>query len=320
MESVPENPTPLLGVARQMAAMQQYDIAQADLERIVAARPNELAAQAILGRLYLETGQNEKFAAWLQGVRDLPGEHPGIWLVRGIWEQSQGRQKEAARCLWEALKLDPNLMAGNYLLAQALSTLGRAEEAEPFAERTALLARLLESSRLKLDATILQAVIDVFIELGRTPEAEGWRQLAVKNKMDLARHREPIPAFEGEGLTDPARNPALQLDLSDYPLPDSTAAPTNAVAVPQGRTPVFREVASQAGVSFTHYNGADPTGERLHMFELSGGAAVVLDYDGDNWPDLYLTQGTAWPVDPAEHQSARPTVSQSRRWFLRGRH
>ena len=134
VESVPENPAPMLGIARQMAAGQEYDGARAELERIVAARPKQLTAQAVLGRLYLDTGDMEKFAQWLENVRDLPGEHPGIWLVRGIWEQGQGREKEAARCFWEACKLDPNLLSGNYLLAQALSTLGRAEEAEPFVE------------------------------------------------------------------------------------------------------------------------------------------------------------------------------------------
>ena len=169
-------------------------------------------------------------------------------------------------------------------------------------KRAAKLAELLGASRLEMNAANLQHVIGIFIALGRTPEAEGWRQLGVKNKIQLAEYREPIPIFEEEGLTDPALSPALHLDLSDYPLPDSAAVAVASAPVPQGRTPVFREVASEAGVSFQHYNGADPTGERVYMFELSGGAAVVLDYDGDHWPDLYLTQGTSFPVDPAEHQ------------------
>lgn len=59
----------------------------------------------------------------------------------------------------------------------------------------------------------------------------------------------------------------------------------------------FRFVAEprSTGIDFAFHNGhrSEVAGE--YMYEFSGGAAAVLDYDLDGWPDLYLSQGTDWP-------------------------
>ncbi|MFM7072208.1 MAG: FG-GAP-like repeat-containing protein, partial [Planctomycetota bacterium] len=66
----------------------------------------------------------------------------------------------------------------------------------------------------------------------------------------------------------------------------------------------FRFVAESPskGIDFAFHNGhrSEVAGE--YMYEFSGGAAAVLDYDLDGWPDLYLSQGTDWP--PRENNFA----------------
>jgi hypothetical protein len=51
---------------------------------------------------------------------------------------------------------------------------------------------------------------------------------------------------------------------------------------------LFRDVAVESGVSFTHINGASPA---KHIVETMGSGGVLFDYDGDAWLDILLVDG-----------------------------
>ena len=304
IDTNPSNRVPLLAIARLELGSQEYPIARSRLESIVASQPELMEAQAALGHLYLTTGDNEALQSWLTQPELQDAQHPGVWVVRGVWAQGLNQPKQAARCFWEALRLEPNLLAGNYLLGAQLAALGRAEEAQPFVDRAATLTQVMELTRRELDEASIDRLISLLFELGRSVEAEGWRRFAEKQEVVLPTTRDPIAMFEGEGLTDPKFNPALQLNLEDYPLPDNAKLAGDARPSATTSAVSFVDIAEEAGVAFQHYNGADPSGQRKYMFELSGGAAIVLDYDLDGWADLYLTQGAAWPVNIESEQRA----------------
>jgi enediyne biosynthesis protein E4 len=62
----------------------------------------------------------------------------------------------------------------------------------------------------------------------------------------------------------------------------------------------FVDVTKQAGITFTHNNGAFG---KKYLPETLGSGAAFLDYDNDGRQDLILINGTSWPGQP--HASSR---------------
>jgi hypothetical protein len=63
-------------------------------------------------------------------------------------------------------------------------------------------------------------------------------------------------------------------------------------------------IASEAGIDFTHVNGA--AGEKL-LPETMGGGCAFFDYDGDGDQDILLVNSTYWPHDPKSREGRQPT-------------
>ena len=79
------------------------------------------------------------------------------------------------------------------------------------------------------------------------------------------------------------------------------AAPTETLAR-------FVDVASIAGVTFQHVNGASP--ER-HLHEIMSGGGLFFDYDNDGWLDVFLVDGGSL-TDPAIDRTARHRLYRNR--------
>ncbi len=74
------------------------------------------------------------------------------------------------------------------------------------------------------------------------------------------------------------------------PSPSWAAAPVPAAASgTAGVRPRFEDVTGMAGIRFTHENGAFG---RKFLPETMGSEVAFLDYDGDEWPDLFVANDT----------------------------
>jgi hypothetical protein len=55
-------------------------------------------------------------------------------------------------------------------------------------------------------------------------------------------------------------------------------------------TPIFRDVARQAGLDFIHVNGAS---DEKFLPEIIGSGGLFFDFDNDGWLDVFLVDSPA---------------------------
>ncbi len=311
----PNDPLSLLGLARIALHQNKPIEAQRLLSEVKAARPEWLEAQAEWGQLMLSSGDERELNDWLRQLSAAANSHPDIWRIRGLRARQQGQTKAAARCFWEALKLDPNQQVSTYQLAQLLAELDDSAASERLAQRAIELEELAHTLRIlydrRKDRALIEKAARLTESLGRLWEAWGW--------CCWGRAVDPQQAWAVDGakrlqaclnddmpLTISEHDPTRLIDLSHYPLPawpKSIVAETSEQIASQTAQIEFVDVAADAGIRFAYFNGAEAVEEGRRMFQFTGGGIAVLDYDGDGGPDLYFTQGGRWPLqdDQAEH-------------------
>ena len=316
LQAVPDDPLPKLSQARQAWRDNQPERAQEFTIEVIQKHPELLEAHALLCRITTETGSAQEFIAVHDRLPANADTHPDIWLSRGVWAENQGQTKAAARCYWESLRLNPDLIQANYRLAQTLVASGLRPESLPFAERAQKLTQLnleLTSLANQLNLKTFPAILDQLDETGRLWEAAGWCHLALQRTgtqppwLHSSITRIASKLAECSTYTHPSRDPSRQLDLSHFPLPiyrrPSTSTNPSAQIDPHQARITFEDQAAKAGLIHTYQNGASHD-DMESLLEMNGGGIAVLDYDGDGWPDMYLTQGGTLPpapFDPQQH-------------------
>jgi len=73
-------------------------------------------------------------------------------------------------------------------------------------------------------------------------------------------------------------------------------------ATPETSSIQFRDVTQQAGIHFTHNNGA--FGKKF-LPETMGPGVAFIDYDNDGWPDIFLVNGMDWPGHVQKHSTPK---------------
>ena len=313
LRAVQDDPVPLLGKARVSLLENRPQEALEWLRTIVEAKPRLAEAQARMGRALLDLELDDELQAWRDKLPAEADDHPEIWFVRGQWAQRREQKRAAVRCFWEAVRREPNHLRALYQLGATLTVLGRPETAAPFLERAALITDFNNTLKLLYDTGAqirwMMRAAEQTESLGRIWEARAWTKLVLEDEREHVAARAALARLQSALDRDkPPRtlnsaNPALNVSLADYSLPDWTI---NGLPVSRSQPSAsgqvrFEEVASRVGLDFTYFSGVPKNrlGRPLHLGLGSG--VAVLDYDQDGWPDLYLTQGCPWPVDPRQN-------------------
>ena len=307
LAGVPNDPLPMLNSVSVDQYVANPSQALRLLEAVLARDPKLIEVQARRGWFLLIAGTDDEFLSWNRLLDNSAEEHPLVWVVRGLYARSHGDQRGAVRCLLQAVELDPFHRQAFYHLTQLFRDLGEIPRAEACARRAKLLQRY--ESVLGAPPTSLEQIHDavqIAELLQRKWEALGWASEAVRLFPEDQSSAAMVTRLQSE--VSPQMPLAVMVSNSDwsirpmeYPLPDwSSLVVKDRVPAPSpsGSDSVrFADRAKALGLSYRFHNGADPASGTVSMFELSGGGVGVLDFDGDGWPDLYLTQGCNWPVN-----------------------
>ncbi|HVV99633.1 MAG TPA: hypothetical protein VHB77_04810, partial [Planctomycetaceae bacterium] len=267
-EAEPDDPLPLLGPARRMLVANDAAGARAIFERIVARDPDQSEAQARLGRILLDTDPGQ-FPAWNERLPPNADQHPEIWLNRGLWAQAHGQPAAAARCFWQALRLDPDDRASSYHLPQVLKAVDPLARPEPFAEHAREIGRLeLLMADLRGDPVpeLMRNTVERLDRMGRKLEAAAWARVAQANVLAdtawAAAYLRRLSASRQALLELRRFSPDVTggLDLSQQPLPDFNAgakstAPSDLSATAAAHVRFEEE---PEALDFRYFNGADP--------------------------------------------------------------
>ena len=331
----PDDPMPRLGLGRLALRANELEAAESHFRAVLERYPELSDAWAWLGHALLKRPRESvesSMQTWKEQVPESASEHPETWVVRGLWAQRRRDWIGASRCFWEAVTRDPDHGVALYQLSVSLAAAGEGERAEPFRVRAAAVQELEQAAsqlyEMSLSARRMARAAELCESLGRVWEAAAWcRELLgyqappgiepgrqpTQEELDAfydARRRcqtvlaRVTPQVRREPpRVDPAFDPAKKTSLASIPIPAFDPVSPEELKSPAAdlaRQPAFVDVTRDMGIDFSYFNADDPSTEGRRMFEFTGGGVTVLDYDQDGWPDLYFTQGCAWPPDPEQ--------------------
>ena len=316
-KSAPDDALTSLATAHQ--AWQQHDFAAARplYEKGLSQRPDLCDAQARLGRILKEAGDDAEFLKWHAGLSKACNDHADLWAVRGDYSLSHHDLSGAVRCYWEATRRDPAHRSAHHQLGQALASLGEVQLAEAFQRRNELLQQLLLAAKQYNVEASPEKVVRVALaaqECGHVWEAWTWAEMLRKK---FPQGAEPLKDIRQPTADTPrvqkASQPAITHDLSGYALPEwMNPIPSTTPTQPELQTNSstssqirFEEEAEAVGLRFEYQHGDKMAGPGMRMFQFSGGGVGAIDYDRDGWTDVFLTQGGDWPEDEPQPPSDR---------------
>lgn len=296
----------LLGLALDAFQSGQPTEAAALCLKAAAADSSLTAAHVARGWYLLEAGLYDELELWRDNLPEAALEFAETWQVLGQLHEQQGKRQSALHAFLMAARLGPDLKAVHHRLSLLFRMAGDEQAAAAFSNHLQQIQQLeTQQDRLfstgSADVQVLIETVRQFVAAGRMWEALGWTQLGLgfhqqsRELQDLLAELSQQTADLPLQLVVDDHIPAMRYAAEDYAIDEpqtlkSDHAASNHVSCDSIS---FDDEASRAGLKFRYHNGVvGPTTHR--MFEFTGGGIGVIDFDLDDFPDVFCTQGGLW--------------------------
>jgi tetratricopeptide (TPR) repeat protein len=314
MKTFPEDLRPRMGHLTKEALTQNWDVVAKDAVPVIEQHPKFAAANVLYGRALLELNRIDELQRWGAGLAEEVKQHPDYWIIAARAATLGGDPRAAARAYWEACRIDPDSTESHYQLAALLTELQRPQDASRFSQRAQLLTSLTEQTRINISVGGRSGennfrIAQLLKELGRYWESITWVTAAAGAPEKPAQgtdvfSRDLIRQLEiaSPRVLEPFQ-PALALDLSQYPVPqwvpNREVAPPSATPPPQVASAPITLVdrSSATGLDFLYRPNAGDRPYENWIWQSNGGSVAAIDFDLDGWCDLYFGQAGGEPKD-----------------------
>ena len=295
---------PCYSLARIPAYHGRWQEVYRELEPLMLKDPGFAMGSALWGRALVELERYDDLKAWASNLPEGIEDCVDYWMAMGAYAETLGQFSRAVGAFQRVLLINPSHPEALSRLALTLGRLGKKEQAQRVAARSAEVSRL----RTHVDSLISwknnsqQSALKIATsldKLGRLWEATAW--LAAAYPMTQNIDREIKPAFESMRSRLNAQTPwqtVDQLVVSKqglFPIGEFDWAKRDSIETTQqssGLTTQLRFIDEASERNLVHQceiaiSSDDESG--LSIYQSGAGGAGVIDYDLDGWPDLYLT-------------------------------
>ena len=271
------------------------------LKKAELHEPDNFTVRGLLSECHLKFSDAE--TAWRQLEHDTPAaDNPAEWWrALGRCATEAELWPEAASALTHAVAKNPNDYEAAYLLGIAAKRCGQNQLAEQELGRASTTQKLATAASIFLVANrdrqdvLATAILDIgrlLVELQRPSEALHWLSafLAMRPNHQEA---QSLWRLADSQLGDLQKPHVANVDLEIVTRIGAAIRPRpsaqTVLSQPADASKIrLRDVHYDVGLDFKYFNGES---SKKSLLQTVGGGVAVLDYDGDDWPDLFFPNG-----------------------------
>ncbi|MCA9061337.1 MAG: VCBS repeat-containing protein, partial [Planctomycetaceae bacterium] len=306
-DAEPDTVLPWLGLAREAEQNLQPDLAIKHCRTAIEHDRQSAPAWTELGRQLLLNSRFDALRRWKTQLPATTSGSPHAAIILAALALHDGQRHVALDAAISAAQSVPDSRENTFRLSQLLTQAGDAQTADLFVQQLRKQQQLQDLQDKVLfsgDAPSAEGMIELIAAYranDRLLEAFGWVQLALQQfpehpllnqtAFSLAAETRDLPLQ----LVPDDRNPAFQIPSDRYTFRDSTGtrSATQSDTDPSHSAIHFSEESQSAGLQFEFIAGVDQ-GLTPRMYGYTGGGIGVVDFDGDSYPDMALSQGGLW--------------------------